>query len=294
MVALVAVAPGARAQRTFATAEEAAQALLEAGKTDDLKALEAIFGPGSEVVLSSGDPVDDANERKWFVTKASEKMTIEHEDDEWAVVTVGENAWPFAIPLHRQDGAWAFDLEEGEQELLDRRIGNNELVTISVMRAYVDAQREYAAEDPDNDGVGNYARRILSTEGRRDGLYYPTDEDEEASPLGELVAEASAQGYQTTSGGGEPAPYEGYRYKVLTEQGSHAPGGAMSYEEDGKLTKGFALLAWPATYGVSGIKTFVVNQLGIVFEKNLGPETGTVASAIAAYDPDRTWSPSAD
>ena len=290
---LLAAALDAAAQRTFATPEEAAQALVEVAKSGDMEAATALLGPGARDVLESGDPIDDANARAQFVERATEKTTIEREDGGWAVVSVGKNAWPFAIPLRESDGKWVFDLEEGREELLDRRIGGNELVAISVARAFVDAQREYAAKDPDGDGVQNFASRIMSTEGKRDGLYWPTSEDEEPSPFGPLVAEAVASGYEADSEGGR-VPYEGYYFKVLTAQGDDASGGAMSYEENGKLTKGFGLVAWPATYGVSGVQTFVVNQLGIVFEKDLGPETGDVAARMTAYDPDRSWHPSAD
>jgi hypothetical protein len=287
-------AADAAAQRTFLTPEEAAVALLEVAKAGDAEATKALFGPEAAAVFYSGDAVDDANSRKWFVERASQKMGIEREDEDWAVVTIGKSEWPFAIPLHRVDGKWTFDLEEGKEELLDRRIGGNELSTIAVLRAFVDAQREYATEDLDGNGVHDYARRILSTEGQRDGLYWPTGEDEEPSPFGPLVAEAAIRGFKRTTDTGERAPYEGYFFQLLTSQGARAPGGAMSYEEGGRLTKGVALVAWPAQYGVSGVKTFIVNQLGIVFEKDLGPDTGSAAPAIAAYDPDRTWSPSDD
>jgi hypothetical protein len=291
---LAAIAPDAGAQRVFPTPEAAAAALVEAAKAGDRKALEAIFGPEADVVLESGDTVGDENDRKWFVAKAAKKMAIEPEDEGWAILTVGPEAWPLAIPLHQRRDGWVFDVAEGKEELLDRRVGNNELVAISVARAFVDAQREYAAEDPDGNGAHDYARRLLSSEGTRDGLYWPAAAGETPSPFGPLVAEASGKGYRAKTDAGERTPYEGYYFKVLTEQGSHAPGGAMSYEENGKLTKGFALLAWPATYGASGVKTFVVNQLGIVFEKDLGAQTDTVAPALVAYDPDRSWNPSAD
>jgi hypothetical protein len=291
---LVALAPDASAQRVFPTARAAADALVEAAAADDMKALEAIFGPEADVVLDSGDPVDDANNRKWFAAKAAEQLTIEPEDDGWAIIDIGKEAWPLAIPLHHRKDGWVFDVAEGKEELLDRRIGYNELVAISVARAFVDAEREYAAEDADGNGSHEYAAKILSSEGKRDGLYWPTAAGETASPFGPLVAEASGKGYQKKTDSGERAPYEGYYFKVLTAQGSNAPGGAKSYEENGKLTKGFALVAWPASHGASGIKTFVVNQLGIVFEKDLGSATDTVAPAITAYDPDESWSPSED
>jgi hypothetical protein len=291
---LVAIAPDAGAQRVFPTPEAAAAALVEAAKAGDRKALEAIFGPEADVVLKSGDPVDDENDRKWFVAEAAKKTTIEREDEGWAILAVGPDAWPLAIPLHQRQDGWVFDVAEGKEELLDRRVGNNELVAISVARAYVDAQREYAAEDPDGNGAHDYAGRLLSSEGKRDGLYWPAAAGETPSPFGPLVAEASDKGYRGPTKAGERVPYEGYYFKVLTAQGSHAPGGAMSYEENGVLTKGFALVAWPATYGASGVKTFVVNQLGIVFEKDLGAQTDTLAPALVAYDPDQSWSPSAD
>jgi hypothetical protein len=287
---LAALASAAHAQETFQTPEAAAAAIVDAAKADDRTAIEKILGPDAAVVLDSGDPVDDANARKWFVDRAAEKIDIQPEEDGWAIVAVGTSAWPLAVPLRKTDAGWIFDVEEGKQELLDRRVGANELVAISVARAFVDAQHEYATEDPDGNGVHEYAGRVLSTEGKRDGLYWPTAEGETASPFGPLVADATSHGY--TPGAG--VPYEGYRYRILTKQGSHAPGGAKSYEKDGRLTEGVALVAWPASYGTSGVKTFIVNQLGVVFEKDLGPETATVAAAMDAYDPDRTWSPSRD
>jgi TPR repeat protein len=293
-VGVAVLAASAAAQRTYADPEAAAAALLEATRANDIEMLKAIFGNGAEAVIDSGDPVDDAKSRKWFVERASDKMTILREDEDWALVTVGKDAWPVAIPLHKANGTWTFDLDEGKEELLDRRIGGNELVAISVLRACADAQRQYAAEDLDGNGVHDYARRILSTAGQRDGLFWPIRAGEAPSPFGPRVAEAAAKGYQRTTEAGAPAPYEGYFYKILTRQGAKAPGGAMSYDVDGKLTKGFAVVASPASYGVSGIKTFIVNQLGIVFEKDLGSETATLASDMEAYEPDRTWSPSAD
>ena len=297
LVAAMAIcAPGrtgaaAAAQRTFPTAEPAAQALVAAAGANDAAALLALFGPEGEPLVSSGDPVRDEKERQRFAARAAEAIRIEERDPDYATIYVGADDWPCAIPLVRKNGAWHFDTAAGKEEALNRRIGGNELHAIDVCRAFAAAEREYFAADRDGDGVREYAQRILSSDGMRDGLYWPVADGEPRSPMGPLVASAAAEGYTRPEVGRGPKAYHGYLYRVLTGQGGNAPGGAKSYIENGNMTRGFALLAYPIEYGQSGIMTFVVNQQGIVFQKDLGERTAELASAITVYDPDKSWVP---
>lgn len=277
----------------YPTPDDAVQALIDAAASDEHGALVSVLGPEVKE-LRSGDPVADAAEREDFVDAATESARIEQDDEDHAVLSIGPEDWPFPIPLVRDAEGWRFDVAAGKEELLNRRIGLNELYTIGILRAYVDAQYEYAAQDPDADGVREYAQRMLSDAGTRDGLYWPTQQGEPESPMGRLIAEAVAEGYRRGEGS-KPTPYHGYFYGILTAQGEHAPGGAKSYVNDaGHMTKGFALIAYPAQYGESGIMTFLVNQSGIIFQKDLGDDTETVAPAITEYDPDESWHPEAD
>jgi hypothetical protein len=273
----------------YPTPDEAIQALLDAVAGGESGALAKLLGaaPGE---LGSGDAVDDANALEDFLAAAEEAVSIEQAegDENLAVVTMGEDGWPFPIPLVRDAQGWYFDVATGKEEIFNRRIGRNELSTIETMRAYVQAQDEYAGEDRNGDGVKEYARRLMSTEGARDGLYWPTAEGEPQSPMGPLIAEAVGEGYKPGQGGGSK-PYHGYLFRALTAQGANAPGGAKDYLVDGHLTGGFALLAYPAEYGSSGVQSFLVNHSGIVYEADLGPETATAATAITAYDPGEGW-----
>lgn len=280
-------------QSLFESPDEAVKALLEAAATQDPAALDGLFGPeGAQ--LSSGDPVADARAREDFVVAAQALTRIELlEDGDRATLTVGRDEWPFPIPLVREPKGWRFDTAEGIDELLDRRIGRNELTTIAVMRELVEAQYEYASGDPDGNGDQEYALKLMSSESKRDGLFWPAAAGEAESPMGRLVAEAVAEGYRPGEGAGI-RPYHGYVYRLLTGQGGHAPGGSKSYLDDGKLTGGFAFLAFPAEYGSSGIMSFQVSQLGILFEKDLGEDTAALAAAIQAYDPDSSWRPVID
>jgi len=273
----------------YATPDEAIQALLNAAAAPEGGALAKVLGPDA-AELGSGDPVADANALEDFLAAAEEAVNIEQKesDDDLAVVTMGEDDWPFPIPLVRDAQGWYFDTATGKEEIFNRRIGRNELSTIETLRAYVQAQDEYASEDRNGDGVKEYARRLMSTEGNRDGLYWPTAEGESESPMGPLIAQAVAEGYKPGQGGGSK-PYHGYLFRALTAQGANAPGGAKDYLVDGHLTGGFALLAYPAEYGNSGIKSFLVNQSGIVYENDLGPDTATTAAAIKDYDPGEGW-----
>jgi len=272
----------------FDTPDAAALALIEAAEAPGPEGLLAILGPDL-ADLVSGDPLADAADRRWFVENASLSAQIEDEDQDSALLVIGPDNWPFAIPLVKDERGWYFDTAAGKEELLNRRIGRNELFTLAAMRAFVQAQGEYAASDPQHLGMPVFADRILSSPGQKDGLYWPTAASEPPSPLGPLVAEAAAMGYDASPSTQGPRPFHGYLYKILTAQGDQAPGGAMSYRQDNRLTQGFGLVAWPASYGNSGIMTFQVNQRGLVYEKDLGDDTATLAPGIEAYNPGEGW-----
>ena len=276
----------ASAQEKFTTPEAAVDALVEAAKSGDAKAILGVLGPDGRAIVSSGDPVADRNTREAFVSAYDAKHTIEAEGNGTQMLIIGNDDWPFPIPLVNKSGEWQFDTGAGLDEILRRRVGRNELATIQVARAYVQAQNEYAALDPAGLGRGVYARRIVSHPGKRDGLYWPTAEGQPPSPLGELAAQASAEGYKA---GSAPIPYHGYYYRILTRQGAGASGSAYDYLVKGKMRGGFALLAFPAEYGNSGIMTFMVNHDGTVFQKDLGPKTAKLARKIDAFAPDQTW-----
>jgi Protein of unknown function (DUF2950) len=284
----------ASGQKTFAKPEEAMRALVAAAKKDDSAAIRAILGPNAEQVLSSGDPVADAADRKWFVNAASRRTAFEKVNDNTMIAQVGAAAWPLAIPLVKSGDTWRFDTAAGADELLNRRIGRNELTAISVARAYVDAQREYAAKDRTGSGAGVYAQKVTSEPGKHDGLYWEETSPADRSPLGSLVADASTEGYSPRQGGESPRPYHGYFYRILTAQGAAAPGGAKSYITDGQMTGGFALVAYPAEYRSSGIMTFIVGPQGIVFQKDLGEKTEELGKTMTEYNPDDTWTPARD
>ena len=277
----------------FATPDAAAQALIEAAATEGPEALLAVLGPDL-ADLVSGDPVADAADRRWFVENARLSAQIEDETADSAWLVIGPEDWPFPIPLFKDEQGWYFDTAAGADEILNRRIGRNELFTLATLRAIVEAQREYAAADPQGAGKPVYARFILSSPGQRNGLYWPTQPGEPESPLGPAIAEATAMGYDITPSREGPRPFHGYFYKILTAQGDQAPGGARNYLEEDHLTGGFGLLAWPASYGESGIMTFQVNQRGLVYERDLGEDTAARAAAIAAYDPGEGWLPAVD
>jgi hypothetical protein len=293
---LLASSAGAIEQPHFPTPDEAVQALIDAAASDEPGALLQVLGEGVEK-LRSGDPVADAADRADFVGAALESANIEQEEanEDLAFLSVGPDDWPFPIPLVRDAEGWYWDVAAGEEELIDRRIGRNELTTIEVMRAYVEAQHEYAQQDRDNDGKREYAQRLMSSEGARDGLYWPRSAADEPddSPMGSLVAEAVAEGYRPGEGEG-PRPYHGYLYRILTAQGDDAPGGAKSYLSGDSMTQGFGLLAYPAEYGNSGVMTFQVSQSGIVYQKDLGQDTPSLAAAIQAYAPGDGWEPVTD
>jgi len=279
-------------QAHFPTPDAAVQALIDAAGAQGSEALYAVLGPDSSQ-LGSGDPAIDDADRQAFVEAAAEQTRIEQKREDFALLIIGNNDWPFPIPLVRDPSGWHFDTAAGEDELVNRRIGRNELYAIAVARAFVDAQYEYAAQGPGGEGVREFARKLRSSAGKHDGLYWPAGEGEPQSPLGPFVAGAVAEGY-VAPGGDSSVPYYGYFFRPLQEQGPHAPGGAKSYLNDGRMTEGFALLAYPAEYGVSGVMSFIVNQQGIVFQKDLGEDTSELAAAIQSFDPDATWSPVRD
>lgn len=275
------------AQTTFASPEAGVGALVQAVRTDDQPALGALFGPEGSRLLNSGDAVADAQRRAHFVQSYDAANKIVLAGDK-ATLVIGKDQWPMPIPLVRSAAGWSFDTRQGEQEILDRRIGGNELNTIQVCKAIVDAQHEYAASHLDRDGVPVYASRLVSTPGRHDGLYWPAQSGQPRSPLGPLLAAASAEGYRNADQL-QQAPYHGYLFRILDAQGEDAPGGALDYVIDGKLRGGFAVLAYPARYGASGVMTFTVDTDGTVYQKDLGADTDALAAKLAAYDPDASW-----
>jgi hypothetical protein len=245
----------------------------------------AILGPGAKDIVSSGDEVQDREAGQQFTARAQQIMRLDQAADGVEIMSIGPDNWPFPIPIVKKGDVWVFDTDAGRQEILNRRVGTNELDTIEVCRAYVVAQREFAAQDRDGSGVLKYAERFISSAGKHDGLYWPASGSEEASPFGPLVADAVAEGYKNKKG----APFHGYFYRILTAQGQDAPGGAYSYLINGNMIAGFALVAYPAQYGSSGVMTFIVNQQGVVYQKDLGPKTAEIAEGMKLYDPDPSW-----
>ena len=279
-------ASGATAQRRFSSVEEAAQALVDALKSGDQKAMLAILGAEGKGVVSSGDEVADRDARARFVAAYEAKNRLDAGGGK-VVLVVGSDGFPFPIPIVPDGPSWRFDTAAGKEEIVNRRIGRNELNTIQVCLAYVDAQREYYARDPNGDALLQYAKTFASSPGKRDGLYWPTNPGEPPSPLGPFVARARGEGYSKRTA--DPVPYWGYYYQILTAQGKDAPGGAYDYLAHGRMIGGFALVAYPAQYGVSGVMTFIVNQDGVVYQKDLGPNSAAIARAMKQFNPDGTW-----
>lgn len=288
-IAAVSAMAAATPQKTFASPAAAVDALIAANRGNHIGELFAILGPESAKLIHSGDPVADQRGRKRFVAHYDEAHKLELDGPNKATLIVGMDEWPFPIPLVRAHGRWRFDTKAGAEEILNRRIGRNELTVIGVCRAFVTAQREYAALRLGPGGSPEYAQHFMSAEGQRDGLYWPVKAGEPESPLGPLIAQARAAGYRPGTPHVKPRPYYGYYFRILTQQGDNASGGAKNYVVDGHMTGGFALIAYPATYGDSGVMTFIVSQAGIVYQKNLGPTTTSVASQLTQYDPDASW-----
>ena len=289
-IGLSAINPvSAASQKSFATPGAAVDALIAANRGNHISRLFAILGPDGARLIRSGDPVADRLGRRLFVAAYDEEHKLDGDGDRKATLIVGKDEWPFPIPLVRDRARWHFDTKAGAEEILNRRIGRNELSVIEVCRAYVEAQREYAAKKLGPGGTAEYAQHFMSKIGQRDGLYWPVKAGEEESPLGPLIARARAAGYRAGTSHPRPRPYYGYYFHILIQQGPNAPGGAKDYIVDGRLTGGFALIAYPATYGDSGVMTFMINQDGIVYQKNFGPNTKRIAAAVVQYDPDGSW-----
>jgi len=275
-------------QETFASAEEAVKALVSAARNNDDSGLLAIFGADGKDLIFSGDKVADKQRRKNFLAAYDEQNKLVPEGDSMILI-IGKNEFPYPIPLAKKGETWFFDTKKGKEEVLNRRIGENELYTIQSCLAVVDAQREYAMVDHDGDGLREYAEKFASDSGKQNGLFWKTKEGENHSPLGELLVKAKAEGYSKKGSKGNPVTYHGYFYKILRAQGKNAPGGAYDYIINGNMIGGFAVVAWPAKYGNSGVMTFIVNHDGLVYQKVLGNNTAKIAQAMKLYDPDKTW-----
>ncbi|HEY2994544.1 MAG TPA: DUF2950 domain-containing protein [Methylomirabilota bacterium] len=274
--------------KRFVSAEDATEALVTALRAGDTKTVVGVLGSSARTLISSGDAVSDRQTREKFLQAYDAAHRLIPYGSR-TVLEVGSDNWPFPIPIVKtRDERWYFDTRQGRDEILARRIGRNELFTMQTCLAYVDAQREYYAEDRNGDGVLQYARQFASTPGKRDGLYWPTGPGEPPSPLGDLVVRARAEGYRRDASGG-PTAFHGYLYRILTAQGPAAPDGAYDYIVAGRMIGGFALVAFPAQYGASGVMTFIVNHDGVVHEKDLGPKTRDLARAMKKFDPDSTW-----
>lgn len=272
--------------RTFASAEQAVDALMAAVKGGNADEIVEVLGPDGRDLADSGDPVADKATREKFESAYEKAHKIEQHGDARSILIIGEDEFPFPIPIISEGGVWRFDTDAGAEEILARRIGENELAAVQSALAYVDAQREYAEVDHDGKGV-QYARKFVSSDGQKDGLFWPTSEGEPESPLGPLVVNARIEGYAAQSG--EPEPFHGYFFRILTSQGGDASGGAQDYVVGDRMIGGFALIAVPADYDNSGIMTFIVDQDGVVFQKDLGPETQSEAAKIQEFNPDSSW-----
>jgi Protein of unknown function (DUF2950) len=272
--------------KAFDTPQQAAEALIKAAGDYNVPELMAIFGPDGEDFIESADPVRDKNNGVAFAKEAAAKNSIElaKSNPNRATIIVGDEGWPFPVPLVKKNGKWYFNAKEGRQEILYRRIGANELDAITVCRGYVEAQKEYALEIHDDSGVNQYAQKIISTPGKQDGLYWKNADGSSGGPIGEAVAKALAEGYTTGKGG-----FHGYYFKILKGQGSAAPMGKLNYVIEGIMIGGFALVAVPAEYRVTGVKTFIVSNDGAVYQKDLGPDSLNIVKNMELYNPDKTW-----
>jgi hypothetical protein len=281
------VTPAAPTQQSFGSPQEAAEALIQAAERYDVPALIELFGPDGTDLVSSGDPVQDKNRADNFVAKAREKhsIAIDPKSKQRAILSVGNDDWPLPVPIVKKAGKWYFDSKAGRNEILFRRVGANELDAIQVCRGFVEAQKEYASDIHDDSGVNQYAQKLISTPGKHDGLYWRNPDGSSGGPIGEAVAKAIEEGYSANQGSG----YHGYYFTILKGQGPAAPLGELDYVINGIMIGGFALLATPVEYGVTGVKAFIVSHNGVVYEKDLGPNTLNIAKTIDRYNPDRTW-----
>ena len=295
LLLVVASSVGAAGQpashRAFATPEDAVKALIETVKSDDRAALLAIFGPEGRELIESSDPATTRLNLRVFAVATREQWHLEDARPAGKTLVIGNENWPFPVPIVKAADGWRFDTAAGREEVLARRIGRNELDVIATCRAYVAAQQRYAKEGHDGKPAGLYAAKFQSDSGKQNGLYWPVARGEKKrSPLGDLVAQAAEDGRARGDRTG-PSPYHGYYFKILTAQGRSAPGGAKNYIVNGEMSGGFALIAWPAQYDVTGVMTFVVNQDGVVHERDLGPQTDATARKMTAYNPDASWRP---
>jgi hypothetical protein len=276
-------------QKSFASPEEVVNALVAAVKADDKKEMLAVLGSDGKELISSGDAVADKAGREKFLKAYEEMNKLEKASAGKMILHLGKDDWQLPIPIVEKSNKWTFDTKSGKEEILNRRIGRNELNVIGVLHAYVEAQCEHASKDRNGDGVAEFAQKIISTEGKHDGLYWKAQEGEEMSPLGPFVAQAASEGYAEKGKGINLSPFHGYYYRILKGQGKNAAGGSYDYVVKGKMILGYGLVAYPAQYGNSGIMTFIVNQEGVIYEKNLGKNTAKMAKAMKIFDPDNTW-----
>jgi len=272
-------------KKSFSSPEEAVKSLVTAVRAHDLEEMLVILGPGSKELISSGDDAADRTGREKFLRAYDQMNTLQQESPDKMTLCIGADNWPMPIPIVKKESAWVFDIQKGKQEILNRRIGRNELQVIDLLHAYVDAQHEYATKDCGGSGKVEFAQRLISTENKRDGLYWEAKEGEKESPIGPLVALAATEGYFNP----DLQPFHGYYFRILKGQGKHADGGAYNYVVKGKMILGFAIIAYPAEYGNSGIMTFIVNQEGTIYQKKLGKNTTRRAEALKIFDPDNTW-----
>jgi hypothetical protein len=291
LLASVAPVPAAAEAQSFATPEEAAEAVVAALEARDREALLAVFGPESADVIFSGDDVQDREAWGEFLRDYRALHRVTEAEDGMATLEVGPDLWPFPAPLVEEGGRWRFDAAAARDEVLLRRIGQNELDVIELLRDYVDVQAAYRALDPDGDGLHTFAATLISSAGERDGLYWPDEPGAPVSPVGDFMARAAADGYNFDGTDQEPEPYVGYYFRILTSQGPAAPGGALDYMVAGHLLAGHALVAFPAAYGESGVMSFIVGEDGVVYEADLGEDTLEVANAITSFDPGEGWAP---
>jgi hypothetical protein len=287
LASTVVAASQTASHRVFATPEDAVKALADTVKSGNLDALLAIFGPEGRELIGSSDPATARMNRRVFAVAAREKWHLEDAAPDRKTLVIGNEDWPFPVPIVKGADGWRFDTAAGKEEVLARRIGRNELDVIATCHAYVAAQRRYAQQGHDGKPAGIHATKLQSDPGRENGLYWPAAHGQKRSPLGDLVAEAAAEGRSRS----EPSPFHGYYFKILTGQGRAAPGGARSYLVKGEMSGGFALVAWPAQYDATGVMTFIVNQDGIVRERDLGAQTDAIARKMTVYDPDASWRP---
>lgn len=288
VAAICLAAPNAKAQELFTSPEEAVDKLVAVIRADDARRIISVLGGNarSRQIVESGDPVADANARNAFIKAYDARNRLVGEHSNKRILLIGDQDWPFPVPIVKYRTLWRFDPVAGREEILFRRIGRNELNTIQVCLAYVDAQNEYASTNPEKASVPAYAQRFMSRPGKKDGLYWPDDAQGSKSPLGEAVAAATREGYRF---GDSPIPYHGYYYKILTSQSAAAPGGAINYVVKDRMVGGFALIAYPAEYGNSGVMTFIVNHAGVIYQKDLGLRTQRLARRINVFSPDGTW-----